>query len=84
MIPSLAIFGAEAGNELSPFTRDIDTPDDLNNMINEIFKCPKRDLQDREPSTAPATADDEDDLDHNDLDVDDEETVPRQGSGLPD
>jgi hypothetical protein len=42
MLPFLKLFGVVDGNELSPFTANIDSPRELQDMIIDFFKPPKR------------------------------------------
>ena len=46
----LQLFGTEEGNGLSPFTVDIDTPINLQSLMEDYFRPPKRDARDKNPS----------------------------------
>ena len=42
MVPFLGLFGVEEGNGLSPFTTEINTPEELSYHLKALFKPPKR------------------------------------------
>ena len=50
MKPFLQLFGTEEGNGLSPFAVDIDTPINLQSLMEDYFRPPKRDARDKNPS----------------------------------
>jgi len=43
MLPFLKVFGVEEGNGLSPFAVAIESPSDIQALIDKFFKSPKRD-----------------------------------------
>ena len=42
-------FGVVEGNGLSPFAKDINSPDELLSLLKDLFKAPKRDRRDMAP-----------------------------------
>ena len=63
MIPFLKVFGVTEGNGLSPFARDIESPEELIQMVTQFFKRPPRDPRDNASATQSATDDNEDEGD---------------------
>jgi hypothetical protein len=70
MIPFLGLFGAEAGNGLSPFATSFQSPADLLATMEDFFRPPKRDLRgsqaEGDATTAAAGAADGGEGDEND------------------
>ena len=69
MTPFLRLFGVEAGNGLSPFATDINSPSDLRVMIAQFFRAPRRDRRGNNNIDGDVPGDVEDEVD---MDVEDE------------
>lgn len=72
MLPFLAKFGVCDGNGLSPFSVQIESPEQLMSMLTEYFKPPKRDPRDKEPGSS-VSPEVEEDVDGNESDYDEED-----------